>query len=336
MKSVLLGLAAFSVTATAFAFIVPATVRVGDASGSCRGGSERCTYRTSGTSKNFIRRATGAAPPSMQRTCCCCASGTPAPLLSHQRQHASQTKAARNRRSKNYPRSTYNLRRTRATALCLQSDSFSEATVAPLRFVQKDSLLKETAKALRRTSWFSWWSQVILTTVSSVILLFAKSVLTKRLISVDGGIGGGGPSFFLSGCGVLLSAVSIVWTWGNGARLSRRLLIKPVSRVTAAHMLRRAIRVGATINLLGLLCNLMAAEQIIGSLAIKVLTTARAANILMMPTSGMELQPLDVLIVQANTNSLLSQFCSLVSLLALAHRVDLLDPPSTDEAPRSA
>jgi hypothetical protein len=97
-------------------------------------------------------------------------------------------------------------------------------------------------------------------------------------------------------------------------------------------MLRRAIHVGVTLNLLGLLSGLLAAQQIIGGLAIKVLTTT-GRTVLM--DTGSSLQPLDVLIVQANTNSLLSQFCSLASLLYMAQKqLPKLDPPSSDDAPR--
>jgi len=199
-------------------------------------------------------------------------------------------------------------------------------------FVQTDPVIRQTSKTLKRASWFSWWAQVILTTISGVILVFAKSVLAGRAYS-----GEPGPSFILSGAGLLLSSISIVWTWGNGARLSRRLTAKPTTQVAAAQMLRRAIRVGVTVNLLGLLCNLVAAEEIIGSLAIKVLTNNRSifsgagAASLLAPDG---LQPLDVLVVQANTNSLLSQFCSLVSLLYLTKNVQELDPPSTEGKPR--
>lgn len=211
--------------------------------------------------------------------------------------------------------------------------------VSTTPFVQTDPIIRQTSKALRRASWFSWWAQVILTTISGVILVFAKSVLAGR----GGGAyyaESGGPPFLLSGTGLLLSAISIVWTWGNGARLSRRLTAKPTTPVAAAHMLRRAIRVGATVNLLGLLVGLVAAEEIIGSLAIKVLTNNRgvfsaggaAGAASLLASDG--LQPLDVLVVQANTNSLLSQFCSLVSLLYLTKNVQALDPPSTEEKPR--
>jgi len=195
-------------------------------------------------------------------------------------------------------------------------------------YVQTDPLIRQTSKTLKRASWFSWWSQVILTTISAVILVFAKSVLAGRPNDP-------GPPFFLSGFALLLSGVSIVWTWGNGTRLSRRLLVKPTTATTAAHMLRRAVRVGVTVNLIGMLCNLLAAEEIIGSLAIKVMTTNRnvfAGGAGLLAPEG--LQPLDVLVVQANTNSLFSQFCSLVSLLYLTKNVQQLDPPSTEDNPR--
>lgn len=207
-----------------------------------------------------------------------------------------------------------------------------DTAVAVIPFVQTDTVIRQTSKALKRASWFSWWSQVILTTISGVILVFAKSVPVGRQSFTEQS----SPSFLLSGAGILLSSLSIVWTWGNGARLSRRLTIKPTTRAAAAHMLRRAIRVGVTINLAGLLCNLVAAEEIIGSLAIKVLTSNR--SIFASGGAGLiapeGLQPLDVLVVQANTNSLLSQFCSLVSLLYLTKHVHRLDPPSTEEEAR--
>ena len=198
-------------------------------------------------------------------------------------------------------------------------------------YVQSDPIIRQASQALRRASWFSWWSQVILTTISAVILVFAKSVLSGRVYRSVAEVAAA-PSFLLSGAGLVLSAISIVWTWGNGARLSRRLMVKPTTQTAAAHMLRRAIRVGVTINLLGLLCNLVAAEEIIGSLAIKVLTNNRsifaAGGASLLAPEG--LQPLDVLVVQANTNSLLSQFCSLASLLYLTYNVQTLDPPSTE------
>ena len=192
-----------------------------------------------------------------------------------------------------------------------------------------DSLMKETSRILRRVSWLSWWSQVILTTISSVILLFARNVAGRQQ-----GLGPA-PNVILSGAGVLISAASIVWTWGNGARLSRRLTRRPATRIQAAQMLRRAVRVGASLNLVGLFVTLLAAEEIVGALAIKVLTNRSFGPQSAVLATIDGLQPLDILIVQANTNTLLSHFCSLVSFLYLTGQILKLDPPSTEGKERN-
>jgi hypothetical protein len=174
-----------------------------------------------------------------------------------------------------------------------------------------------------------------LTTISAVIFTFARNVAGRygdiaTPPSMGGMAGGSSTRFLLAGSGIVLSIVSLVWTWGNGARLSKRLSRRPCTLIQAAHMLRRAIRIGVLLNLIGLAVTLVAAEEIVGSLAIKVLTNQRVPTpgAYMAPMEG--LQPLDILIVQAITNTLLSHFCSLVGLLFLTDRVAQLDPPSEE------
>ena len=203
----------------------------------------------------------------------------------------------------------------------------------------RDSVIQAASNALRRTSWLSWWSQVILTTVSSVTLLFARSVLN---VTNTAPLGRGSGEFFLAGSGIVLSAISVFWTWG-GARLSRRLIRRAnISRIEASNLLRRLIIVGATVNLLGMLTTLLGAEAIVGSLAARVLTSQGVATPFLgaggaaaAAVATQVLQPLDILVVQANTNTLLSHFLSLTSVLYLTRWVDRLDPPSTEEKSRS-
>lgn len=197
------------------------------------------------------------------------------------------------------------------------------------------ALVKATSKQLQRVSWFSWWAQMILTTVSTTILVFAASVVRSGAKTAATAA----PSFFLSGLSILCSAVSIIWTWGNGARLPKRLLRSTSldaadQHIQAAKLLRRAVQVQVSINLFGLFGTLLAAEEIVGSLAIKVLTTfgVGVSNMYNAPLMG--LQPLDILVVQANTNTLFAQFISLASSLYLTDQIRTLDPPSTLEEPR--
>ncbi|KAL3903744.1 MAG: hypothetical protein SGILL_010331, partial [Bacillariaceae sp.] len=141
----------------------------------------------------------------------------------------------------------------------------------------------------------------ILTTVASVTLLFTRNVLSLQSGGVDRNLL---PNYFLAGTSIGLGFLSIFWTWAT-RRLSRRLLRKPTSRIQAANMLRKDIHVGTIINILGMAFALVGAEQIVGGLAIKVLTTASSTPAVYSGAQAMNLlQPLDILVVQANTNNL--------------------------------
>jgi hypothetical protein len=186
--------------------------------------------------------------------------------------------------------------------------------------VKVDSVVKETSLLLRRLSWFAWWAQLILSTISSVTLLFARNVMKQSNGSISV------PNFVLAGTGIIFAYGSVFWTWAT-RRLSRRLLKKPTTRVQAANMVRKIINVGVTINILGMLVTIIGAQQITGVLAIKVLTTSRSLTML---ESSSLLQPLDILVVQANTNTLLSHFLSIAALLYASKSLLKLDPPSIE------
>lgn len=194
-----------------------------------------------------------------------------------------------------------------------------------------DSLIESSAITLRRLTWVSWWSQVILTVVSSITLLFAKSVL--RAGNERSAVAGG---FVFAGSGIALSFLSIIWTWG-GTRLSKRLRRTNYSRIKVANMIRRTITIGSALNLFGMLITLIGALQIVGLLASKLLTMQGVTPLVGLSAasvSAQTLQPLDILIVQANTNTLLSHFISLVCCLIMTRSIDRLDPPSMEDDPR--
>jgi hypothetical protein len=194
-----------------------------------------------------------------------------------------------------------------------------------------EALVEMIALRIRRVSWLSWWSQVILTTVASVTLLFTRNVLNLQSSTVDRNLL---PNYFLAGTSICLGFASIFWTWAT-RRLSRRLLRKPTTKIQAANMLRKDIHVGTIINLLGMAFALFGAEQIVGGLAIKVLTTTATTPAVYSGANPLSLlQPLDILVVQANTNNLFSHFCSLVAYLWLGRSIDKLDPPSTNKKAR--
>ena len=204
-----------------------------------------------------------------------------------------------------------------------------------------DDLVQLVSLRMRRVSFFSWWAQCILTVVSSVTLLFTRNVLNIETTPIGMGAAVANrallPNYFLAGSSIALSFGSIFWTWAT-RRLSRRLLRKPTTRIQAANMLRKSITVGTCLNLMGMALAIFGAEQIVGGLAIKVLTTSTSgATFFQGAQAANLLQPLDILVVQANTNTLFSHFCSIVAYLFLGRSIGQLDPPSVenDERPRA-
>jgi len=203
-----------------------------------------------------------------------------------------------------------------------------------------DDLVQLVSLRMRRVTFLSWWAQLILTVISSVTLIFTRNVMnlesTRSVTAAAAAATNRAlvPNYFLAGSSIAISFGSVFWTWAT-RRLSRRLLRKPTTRIQAANMLRKSISVGTYLNLMGMLLALIGAGQIIGSLAIKVLTTATNQSTIYPQGGVMLLQPLDILVVQANNNTLLSHFCSLVAYLFLGRSIGQLDPPSVDEDERS-
>lgn len=195
---------------------------------------------------------------------------------------------------------------------------------------QIDSLIYSTSKVLRSTSWFSWWSQVILTVISSITFFFARNVMDAQQ-AVNPMQFKVASKFFLPGLGIITSSISVVWTWGQ-RRLSRRFLRRSnTSRVEAANLLRRVIKVGVSLNLVGLLTSILGSQYIVGTLVAKSMTSFGGVGAAAGGVVAQTLQPLDVLVVQASTNILSSHFVSLACLLWLSRMVDQLDPPSLED-----
>ena len=169
---------------------------------------------------------------------------------------------------------------------------FGKGSENPVQKLQAD---------LYTIGWVSWWSQVILSTVSGVTLLFANSVTgtisTFSLVGRALAIGG-------LGC----SVASTLWALGY-ARLARNVGKKGLAADDAASRTLGRVGFGMTLNLFGMALCLLGAEAIVGTLAAKALTQSSG---LVVGAGTNPIQALDVLIVQANTNTIASHFVSLL------------------------
>ncbi|CAM9652535.1 unnamed protein product, partial [Choristocarpus tenellus] len=120
-------------------------------------------------------------------------------------------------------------------------------------------------------------------------------------------------------------------TWGYTLKTDRwRRLGTLTDLEDAQRNVRGALRVGVWINIVGMLVALIGAEQIVGTLVAKVLYSQGFQPSVMVGTAGAaevaqsQFRALDVFVVQANTNTLLSHFCSLAGSLWLTTKTPKL------------
>lgn len=174
--------------------------------------------------------------------------------------------------------------------------------------------LANAAAACRRFGWLSFWTQLVLSVVSAIILLFSVAFTSLNGPSI---------SLWLTLFGVVAGFLSTFWSFGY-TRLSRRLYRylstgpdDNSKRVKKADVLNTLMR-GSWINVLGLGSTLLGLQATVGLLVAKTLTNATANPFLAGGAGSYNpVLALDVFLVQASTNTLLSHFASLVLSLWL-------------------
>jgi hypothetical protein len=124
-----------------------------------------------------------------------------------------------------------------------------------------DEKRNQFGKLVFRISWISWWFQIILTVISSVILTFANTV---RQTSSSQTLWASG--FAFSSIGIIISLFNSFLTWNNS-----RLGIRRENSVSY-EQLRKCFKLSIIVSLVGTFITLLGAEQIVGTLASKVLS----------------------------------------------------------------
>jgi len=174
------------------------------------------------------------------------------------------------------------------------------------------TVLLSSSRKMKMSSWFAWWTQTVFSVISAVTLIFAQFVKSSSgTKTVSSGL-------LLTTIGLSLCFVNIIWTWTYGV-LADSLVSNPES---TSKGIRSTAKMGVIIALVGMFVTLIASEQIVGTMVAKAMSivfsgvqgqVTASANL-----AGMSLQAVDVLIVQASTNTLLSHTTSLANSLFLA------------------
>lgn len=181
--------------------------------------------------------------------------------------------------------------------------------------------LQRVAMALRTFGGISFWLQLILGVISLFVLVFA---------TISGSVGrtptqanqGTGFGIFFAICGLVTLGVGAYFAF-RYTRISRDLLeSNAAGRPSKADTLQ-VIRLGLIVNLVGMLVTIVGAQAIIGSILAKSFATPQVGvGVGGIVDVNRYVQPLDLFVVQANTNTIAAHFVGITASLWLFNRVN--------------
>lgn len=178
--------------------------------------------------------------------------------------------------------------------------------------------LQVIAKSFRIAGLIGFWTQLILGVVSAVILL-VFAIFGQRAGS-SGNNPGTGFGIFLAICGLVTLGVSVYMAF-RYTRLGNQLQSpNPNNRPRKIETVQ-ALRLGAIVNLVGILLTLLGAQAIVGTFAARAISQPQLA--IYAPQQGNQawITGLDMFAIQANTNIVFAHFAGLITSLWLLNRV---------------
>jgi Protein of unknown function (DUF3611) len=173
--------------------------------------------------------------------------------------------------------------------------------------------VKKIAAQLKRVGWAGFWSQLVLAVVSSLIFLFAIPAAATGASNP----GTGGSLLFAVGGLVILYGCTY---WSFRYVTLARQLKNPDLRPKKAETIQ-IVRWGLLASVLGMGSSVLGAESIGGTLLGKSLSAVVPGAIFSPDALSKIIQPLDVLIVLANTHTITAHFIGIVCSLWLLDRI---------------
>ncbi|GKV43177.1 hypothetical protein SLEP1_g50502 [Rubroshorea leprosula] len=174
--------------------------------------------------------------------------------------------------------------------------------------------LENTSRYFRRLGSLGFWVQLVCTMVAAVILSFSV-VITGQISSPA--------TFYATAGGIAAAFVSVFWSFGY-IRLADKLkstASEPSKAPPRADVIK-GLRNGIVLNLLGMGATILGMQATVGLLVAKALTSS--ANPYQRVSPGYSpVLALDVFLVQASANTILSHFLGLVFSLELLRWVTL-------------
>ncbi|KAH7659899.1 hypothetical protein IHE45_16G062500 [Dioscorea alata] len=175
--------------------------------------------------------------------------------------------------------------------------------------------LESTSRYFKRLGSLGFWGQLVCTVVAAGILSFS-AVITGKVTSPA--------TFYATAGGIAAAFVSVFWSFGY-IRLSERLrrTANEPSKAPPRADVVKSLKNGIVVNLLGLGAAIIGMQATVGVLVAKALTTSAVPYYQGISPGQSPVLALDVFLVQASANTILSHFLGLVFSLELLRSVTL-------------
>ncbi|XP_031128425.1 protein TIC 21, chloroplastic-like [Ipomoea triloba] len=207
------------------------------------------------------------------------------------------------------PHLTLNYRRFTVLAAtnAYPSDDSEKAKLA-----QVAKRLESTSRYFKKLGGFGFWGQLVCTVVAAGILSLSAAI-TGKITSPF--------TFYSTAAGIVAAFVSVFWSFGY-LRLSEKLkkTANDPSKAPPRADVVKSLKNGIGLNLFGMGATVIGMQATVGLLVAKAITTS--ANPYYQGGST-PLVALDVFLVQASANTILSHFIGLLFSLLLLHSVTL-------------
>ncbi|KAJ4830731.1 Protein TIC 21, chloroplastic [Turnera subulata] len=196
------------------------------------------------------------------------------------------------------------------------------------KLAQVAKRLENTSRYFKRFGSFGFWGQLICTIVSAVILSFSI-VVTGKISSPF--------TFYATSGGIAAAFMSVFWSFGY-IRLSERLrkTATDPSKAPPRADVVKSLKNGIVLNLLGMGAAILGLQATVGLLVAKALTSSTNPYYQGIAPGSAPVLALDVFLVQASANTILSHFLGLVSSLELLRSVTLPPPSESPPVPKLA
>lgn len=169
------------------------------------------------------------------------------------------------------------------------------------------------AKNIRLTAGFVFWLQLGLAVVSAAILTFA---IADPNFNLKGTNPMSGTGLFFAVAGLFFLSVSIFWAF-SCTRLANALQDDAGVYLEKTETIVKLWR-GLFFNAIGLILTLIGIEAIVGTLIAKSLTQVEGLAIY---NSSQLIEPLDLLVIQANVNTVVAQAAGILAAAWLVARI---------------